>query len=197
MSDVIAPGLVRDAFAYAVGTFYHGDYHPLWLGPKMRRWVGSASDRIDHAFAELVAARLEELGWQTETEVKVTKLLRKGFPQDYGDVDVLAWRDGSARILLIECKDVQYRKNESEIAEQISDFRGELKPNGRPDLLLKHLRRVAVIGAHAAEAAAYTKVIGGIIEGHLVFRNPVPMRYAETQLSQKIKSSVFDDLGAI
>src|SRR5205807_8931733 len=67
------------------------------------------------------------------------------FPADYGDVDVLAGRADTDRVLLIECKDVQHRKNEGEIAEQLSDFRGEVKPDGKPDLLLKHLKRVALI----------------------------------------------------
>jgi hypothetical protein len=82
-------------------------------------------------------------GWHAEVEVKVTKLLGRGFDKDHGDVDVLAWRD-DGRVLAIECKDVQFRKTLGEMAEQLSDFRGEIRSNGKRDELRKHLDRMEV-----------------------------------------------------
>ena len=93
-------------------------------------------------------------GWHAEVEVKVTKLLRRGFGKDHGDVDVLAWRD-NGRVLAIECKDVQFRKTLGEMAEQLSDFRGEIRSNGKRDELCKHLDRMEVIGQHPPLVAAY------------------------------------------
>jgi hypothetical protein len=49
------------------------------------------------------------------------------------------------RVLLIECKDVQYRKTLGEVAEQLADFRSEMRSDGKPDLLKKHLNRVEVL----------------------------------------------------
>ena len=102
-----------------MSNFHDGDLHDHQLGKEMRLWKGRIADRRGREFSELVAERLTELGWQTQTEVAVTKILRKGFDRDYGDVDVLAWHV-SGRVLLIECKDVQYRKTYGEVAEQLS-----------------------------------------------------------------------------
>lgn len=195
---LVAPGLVRDAFVYSVSTYHHGDYPDRHLKAKMKKWYGAARDRTGHAFAVKVSERLKELGWQTEVEVQVTKLLRKGLPEDHGDVDVLAWRADEARVLLIECKDVQHRKNEGEIAEQLSDFRGEIKPNGKPDLLLKHLKRVELIGAHADAVAMHVGLKQPLaLEGHLVFRHPVPMRYAMERLKKNVALKIFSELDRI
>jgi len=76
----------------------------------MRSWAGKAGHKHGNAFSKAVAQRLEELGWCAEVEIKITKLLKQGFEQDYGDVDVLAWNPETGRVLIIECKDVQYRK---------------------------------------------------------------------------------------
>jgi len=145
-----------------------------------------------------VAARMRELGWNVETEVPVTKLLRKGFDQNYGDVDVLAWNKDLGRVLLMECKDVQHRKIEGEIAEQLADFRGELKSGGKPDHLLRHLRRIQIISAHAKEVGIHAGFDGlPKIEGHLVFRHPVPMKFAWQRMESRIALKLFDELEGV
>lgn len=192
---IVAPGLVRDALVYMVGHYHKGDF-PRWqLQPKMNRWAGKSRDRIGSQFTSDVATRLEELGWATETEVAVTKLLAKGFDRDYGDVDVLAWQADSGRVLLIECKDLQYRKTDGEVAEQLADFRGQLRRDGKPDDLLKHLNRVELISEHKDNVARYLRLsCDPIIEGHLAFRNPVPMKYAWEHIAKKITLSIFSTL---
>jgi len=142
---IVAPALVRDAFGYMLGNYYHGDYPARQLKQRMRTWGGTYRNRIGSAFSNEVATLLREFGWQCACEVEITALLRKGFERNYGDVDVLAWNPESRRVLIIECKNVQYRKTVGEIAEQLSDFRGEIGRDGKPDLLLKHLNRVDLI----------------------------------------------------
>jgi hypothetical protein len=110
-------------------------------------------------------------------------------------VDVLAWRAASGRLLLIECKDVQHKKADGEVAEQLADFRGELKPDGKPDLLLRHLRRLEVISQHKSELINYTGLEETpIIEGHLVFRNPVPMKFAWDRMNDRVALSLMSEL---
>lgn len=194
---IVSPGIARDAYVYMVRNYHRGDF-PLWqLKPKMRVWSGRSRDRIGHEFCQEVAARMRELGWNVETEVPVTKLLRKGFDQNYGDVDVLAWNKDLGRVLLMECKDVQHRKIEGEIAEQLADFRGELRSDGKPDHLLRHLRRIEVITAHPKEVAAYVAINAPKIEGHLVFRHPVPMKFAWQRMEARITLNLMDDLGGV
>lgn len=191
---VIAPGLLREAFGYTLQNYYRGDYPDWQLGPAMLAWFGRSRRKRGMEFNAQVAAALRALGWQVEAEIKLTKVLRRALDRDYGDIDVLAWDAVRNRILVIECKDVQYRKTPGEVAEQLSDFRGEMLPNGKPDLLRKHLDRVAVLKQHEPAALAYLDMpTNARIESHLVFKNPVPMQFVATRREQ-VKVSLFDDL---
>lgn len=194
---IIAPGIVRDTITYMVSLYHRGDYPLRQLKPKMRKWSGTSRDRIGHEFTVQVGKELEKLGWRTEIEIPITKLLRKGFDQDYGDVDVLAWRPETGRILIIECKYVQHRKSDGEIAEQLRDFRGEMR-DGKPDVLLRHLNRIAVISAHVPEFARYINFNGTpTIESHLIFKNPVPMQFALNRMQQDLQIHTFAGLASI
>jgi hypothetical protein len=164
----------------------------------MKVWAGKEARKRGKEFGEAVAERLRDLGWTAETEVNITKLLRQGFSEDFGDVDVLAWNPRSGRVLIIECKDVQYRKTFGEIAEQLSDFRGELRQNGKPDYLRRHLNRINLVDTHVAKVAQYTGIAAlKQVESHLVFKNPVPMQFAARQLSGKVAIHTYDELAAL
>lgn len=192
---MVAPGILRDAFGYSFRNYYAGDF-PVWqLTQKMNAWAGKARDKMGKKFGAEVGTRLTELGWKVETEVRITKLLGKSFDVNYGDVDVLAWNSESGRVLLIECKDVQHRKTDGEIAEQLLDFRGELYEKGKPDLLLKHLRRIEVVKEHVLEVTKYLKLAKpAALEGHLVFKNPVPMKFAWERMKERVRLSLFAEL---
>ena len=142
---IFAPGQLRDGFAYMLGNLLRGEFPQQQLSPKMKRWAGRAADQKGAAFTLEVAKKLEEFGWNTDTEVALTKMLAGPQERNFGDVDVLAWDKDSRRVLIIECKDVHYRKTFGEIAEQLADFQGGLRENGKPDYLRKHLDRVELI----------------------------------------------------
>jgi len=164
----------------------------------MKAWVGKERDKMGKEFSGEVAARLKELGWQVDTEVHITKLLRKGFGLDYGDIDVLAWKPESGRVLLVECKDVQHRKTDGEIAEQLLDFRGELDGNGKLDLVLKHLRRIELVETHLPNVIRYLKLSAQLtLEGRLVFKNPVPMKFAWERMRKRVPLHLFSELNQI
>lgn len=194
---LVAPGVIGEAIKYQVRSFHDGDFDKSVATSKaMRSWIGATNDHQGHAFNGEVAERMRGLGWEAQSEVKITRLLGQGFgSKDYGDVDVLAWNRETGRVLLIECKDLLFGKTHGEIAEQMSKFRGEVRPDGKPDLLLKHLNRMAVASAHIAAVKRFTGCLKEpIIESHLVFRHPVPMRYAWDQLSHKAHLNLFDHL---
>lgn len=195
---VVAPGILRDALAYTISNYYEGNF-PVWqLKKRMISWAGKVGHKHGSEFSKSVAKRLKEQGWHTEAEVKITKLLRQGFDQDYGDVDVLAWNPTTERVLIIECKDVQYRKTYGEIAEQLADFRGEIGPDGKPDYLLRHLNRVDLISKHLAAVAQYVGMTTvHQVESHLVFKNPVPMEFALKRMAQRVTVHIFDKLSEI
>jgi hypothetical protein len=163
-----------------------------------RSWWCDIEVADSKEFSTMVADRLKELGWQAESEIAITKLLAQGFERDYGDVDVLAWIPMTGRVLIIECKDVQYRKTYGEISEQLSDFRGELREDGKPDYLLRHLNRVDIVSSHLSLVAKYVKMKDALkVESYLVFRNPVPMQFALKKMSEQVSVSTFDQLGEI
>lgn len=192
---LVAPGMVRDVLGYMIGNYHRGEFPSYQLKPKMRSWAAREADARGAAFTQEVAAKLRELGWDAQTEVKISKILRRKLDRDYGDVDVLAWHAASGRVLAIECKDLQFRKTFGEISEQLADFRGELRPNGKPDYLRKHLDRMTMLRANPSAVASYINLHTTQLsmESHLVFKNPVPMRYAQSKISERVQISVFED----
>src|ERR1039457_6306275 len=117
---------------------------------------------------------------------------------DYGDVDVLAWRRDSRRVLAIECKDVQQQKTIGEIAEQLTDVRGVVNSAGRRDRLKKHLDRLSNLRQHEDAVTKALGLAGPLqIEGHLVFENPVPMKFAWDHMASRVKLSLYEELDRI
>ena len=195
---IIAPGLIRDAVAYSMIGYLEGNFpHEQVRSTRMKAWFGKAADRRGSKFTQEVAARLRESGWNVECEVPVTKILGMGFDVDYGDVDVLAWSEAKGRILFAECKDLHFHKTPSEIAEQLSDFRGKTR-NGKRDLLKKHLDRCAVLAANAARVKAYVRSDDTpALENFVIFRYPVPMLFAWAQLDPQVQIGLFDGLAEL
>jgi hypothetical protein len=142
-----------------------------------------------------VALRMRELGWQAKHEVRVTELLGRSLDRNYGDIDVLAWHPHSGRVLVMECKDLQLNRTLGEVAEQLADFRGVTRPDGKRDPLKKHLDRLDVLTEHKLAISRSLKLTTDIqIEGHLVFKNPVPMRFAWERMASRIRLSLFAEL---
>jgi hypothetical protein len=196
---LVAPGMVRDVFAYMVANYVRGDFPPHQLSKKMRAWAAREADSRGAKFTQEVAEQLREQGWEVQTEIKISKILQRKLDRDYGDVDVLAWHARTNRVLVIECKDVQFKKTFGEISEQLADFRGEIRPNGKPDYLLRHLDRMGVLLGDAGAIAAYLNLPTTSelnLESHLVFRNPVPMKFALAKLSERVRVSIFEELSA-
>lgn len=186
---------MRDAFSITAYAFYEGDIPWQARSRDMRHWVGHANRTQRLKFNSIVAERMQELGWQVDQEVKLTKLVTGKLDRDYGDVDVVAWRGKSGRVLVIECKDLQHRKTFGEVAEQLADFRGELNSAGKPDHLKRHLDRIAVLKKHQDAVSRTLKLSAPIqVEGHLVFKNHVPMQFAWDHMASRIRLSIFDEL---
>lgn len=52
-----------------------------------------------------------------------------------------------------------------------------------------------MLGAHTAEIAKELKLgLPMKLEGHLVFRNPVPMKFAWDRIAGKVRLSLFSEL---
>jgi hypothetical protein len=193
---VVAPGLVRDAVYATMGFFHSGEIPSSQTrSSQMRKWIGHANHVQRTEFNSKVALRMRELGWQAKAGIKVTEILGRSLDRNYGDIDVLAWRPDSCRVLVMECKDLQFNKTLGEVAEQLADFRGEKRPDGIRDPLKRHLDRIEVLVAHKLEVSSALKLAAPVqIEGHLVFKNPVPMRFAWERMRSRIQLSLFAEL---
>jgi hypothetical protein len=194
---LFAPGQIRDSFVYMLGNYLRGDFPQEQLCTKMKSWAGKEADRRGATFASEVATKLQEMGWQTNTEIRVTKLLAQGFDVNYGDVDVLAWDEESGRVLVIECKDVQYRKTVGEISEQLADFRGELREDGKRDYLRRHFDRMRVLQENLQAVGTYLGLTKRLtLDSHLVFKNPVPMQFALNSMRERVTVSHFEEISS-
>jgi hypothetical protein len=191
-----APGLVHDAFGLTLSALHQGEIPDTQMTTReMGSWLGSRNHRHRLLFNSAVSERLRELGWETRHEMRVTALLGYSLNKDYGDVDVVAYHRESRRVLMIECKDLQYHKTIGEVAEQLHDFLGELGSDGKRDLLRKHLDRVDVLKADTNTVAKRLHLPQPVqIEAHVVFKNPVPMKFVAKQLASKVRLSLFDEL---
>ena len=193
---VFAPGLVRDAFFLTIRSFFKGEIPATQArSAEMGTWIGRANNIERTAFNSEVATRMEQYGWLVSKEIRLTHILGRSLARDYGDIDVLAWRPESGRVLVMECKDLQFHKTLGEVAEQLADFRGEIQSNGKPDHLKRHLERLEVLTANADAVSRTLRLRVPLqMEGHLVFKNLVPMRFAWNHMASRVRLSLFSEL---
>ena len=197
-SDIlVAPGIVREGFATTVRNMFDGNYDQARLASKaMRNWVSRVGDQKGKEFEINVGKAMEELGWTVLVNTTFSRILGKAPDEDPGDIDVLAW-NGQGRIVLVECKRLQFAKTPSEVAKQLADFRGTVDAKGKPDLLSKHLRRWDLAKVHASRFASFCSIDCPTIEAALVFSNPVPMKYAVDQMAATLWVGTVSELGKI
>ena len=196
---IFSPGMVRDALTYQIEQFYSGELsHERLFSAEMKSWKKNVDGSRGKALELEVKQRLEELGWKTRHSVKVTELLQRSnqsLGRDYAEVDVLAWNKSSGRVVVVECKDVLFRKTPGEVAEQLTDFMGAVKPNGKRDELRKHLDRLDILCGETDALKEFCKLdTSPGIEGLLVFRNHVPMQWAWERLKEKTAISTLDTI---
>jgi hypothetical protein len=54
-----------------------------------------------------------------------------------------------------------------------------------------------VISEHSDAVAKYVGISATKLEGHLVFKNPVPMKFAWSRMEKKLPLHIFSDLDKI
>src|SRR5438270_12326106 len=106
------------------------------------RLAGRNADIQGKDFEEMIADRLTQLGLQAWPDRKLSWPLNEKVPDELGNIDVLAVSKDKKRVWVIEAKNLKLCRTEIEVASRLSNYRGELDKKGKPDDLLKHLRRV-------------------------------------------------------
>ncbi|MCA9234033.1 MAG: hypothetical protein KDA44_01085 [Planctomycetales bacterium] len=195
---MVAPGLLRDGFGFTFSGYYEGSFpHYQLTSPQMTAWSGAIANKRGEEFAQAVAARMLELGWNADAEVQVRRILPRRENDRYGDLDVLAWDPATCRILLLECKDLHFHKSLGEMAEQVRDYRG-IQDGKKRDDMLKHIDRTNVLMAHIPLLQRYLKLDDvPSIRSFIVFRHPVPMVHVPSDAEGVVQLTTFDELKSI
>jgi hypothetical protein len=186
--------MVREGATKLLDYCFRGGFEARDFPPgRMRTWIGAEENRRGHKFNSDVAERLKQLGWEVRVNIRATEILNTKLDRDYGDVDVLAWRNG--RVLAIECKDLELAMTTGEIARQLHDFLGEHGSRGKPDRLKRHLARVELLRHRAKDLGAFVCSTGTpTLEALLVFSGIVPMHFSELAARQGARFTTINDL---
>ncbi len=172
---VLGVGTLKGSVTYLLDSVVNGRFDKdVFTSKAMRSYIGKKVDEIGRTFTREVASRLQELGWCTKEEVKMSAL-GAGKSPDLGDVDVLAW-NSTGQVMAIECKRLKSARTVSEIAQSCARFAGR-----EGDHLHKHLRRVAWLQKNHDKVANYLRLDVSTlqIENPLVTNVAVPFAYVK------------------
>ena len=191
---VIAPSALRKGFIYVLDGAYRGRLKQSFFQSEEMRdtWWGKASE--GHSFNDDVAQRLAGAGWQTRGNIGLPELLNRKIGKNYGDVDVLAWRQDRKEVFVIECKDLSFARNYSEIAALLSDYQGKEDSNGKPDKLKMHLTRVSMLEDNIDQLERFTGIQSLKVVSCLVCSGIVPMQYAKIEALAKTHVGSIEDI---
>ncbi|MDE0281019.1 MAG: hypothetical protein OXN16_08045 [Gammaproteobacteria bacterium] len=191
---IIAPSALRKGFIYVLDGAYRGRLKQSFFQSEELRdtWWGKASE--GHSFNDDVAQRLAGAGWQTRGNIGLPELLNRKIEKDYGDVDVLAWRQDRKEVFVIECKDLSFARNYSEIAALLSDYQGKEDSKGKPDKLKMHLTRVSMLEDNIDQMQRFTGIQSLKVVSCLVCSGIVPMQYAKIEALAKTHVGSIEDI---
>ena len=116
------------------------------VGKKLEKLLGKFESAKGAAFNEAVREWLKQNSTLTVWDYDVPMKPKGAFvtPEDYGDIDVLAYDTNANVVYSIECKNTNTAKNVREMKKEMDDYlgRGENpEKDKKKALVLKHLRR--------------------------------------------------------
>jgi len=189
---LIAPGTLQRGFTYVIDQTLNGRLRPEFFRTEAlaKDWLGRAGE--GHTFNSEVADALRQEGWAVRDNIGLPEVLGTPTERDFGDIDVLAWKAGGP-ILVIECKDLSFPRNHSEMATLLSEYQG-LSPGGKPDRLRKHLDRIRVLTGGIDRLRQFVGEPTAEIEPWFVFSRPVPMQYARVDALAGVHVGQIGDL---
>ena len=102
------------------------------------------------------------------------------------------WHKTKNIVLAIECKDLERAKNQSEIARQLFEFKGNVNSKGKSDRLHKHIVRVEQLRRDSLGLGKYIGRNGADIQiiGMVVFSSLVPMHFTSDKADDITFSSI-------
>lgn len=199
---VVAPGVLQRAVLVNLGGAMGGSLQGnFWESMSMRKFAGGRGGAAGMEFNHEVADAVRGLGMQAEVERSIPWCRQvAGTPEliALGDVDVLAVSPDRRRVWVIEAKELKLCRTLGEAARRLSEYRGIQRPDGKPDKLLKHLRRVEHLRAHAADLGKTLRLDDvPSISGVVIVGAPQPMEQAPANDGRDSKVIRLADLASI
>jgi hypothetical protein len=111
----------------------------------MQKYASRRGAQAGLEFNDEVAKNVEALGLKAWSSRPLSWCLNRKATDElkaFGDVDVLAVSPDGKIVWVTEVKDLKLCRTRGEAARRLSGYRGKLTSKGKPDDLLKHLRRV-------------------------------------------------------
>ncbi|MBY0303225.1 hypothetical protein, partial [Sphingomonas ginsenosidimutans] len=198
----VAPAVIERAAIHNLSGAFDGSLQDrFWSSQAMRSHVGRASNAAGNTFNVRVSETLCALGLDAAPGVAPWAALnQKATPvmKLLGDIDVLALSDDRKHVWVIEAKDIKLCRTLAETARRLSEYRGVPRHDGKPDNLMRHLKRAAHVRAHA-EALARRYKLPSVphVHGLVVVDSPQPMAFVETNPSPDATFVRLKDVGGI
>ncbi len=193
---MVAPAALRQSLTYVFQGARIGRLDRSFFRTRGMKdsWLGKA--REGHSFNATVARKLSESNWNVSQNMELPELFNRHLERNWGDLDVLAWRDDRETVLAIECKDLAPARNYSEIAALLSEYQG-VERDGRADKLRRHLDRVSLLRENQDRVQCFTGVSDPQVVSCLVCSGPVPMQYASIDALAGTKVGTIEEILAL
>ncbi|MCP3463067.1 hypothetical protein [Bradyrhizobium sp. CCGUVB23] len=197
----VAPGLIERALAHNVSGAAQGLLqNEFWTSPEMRAYSGTAGARLGIEFNEDLARQLSALGYTATASVKPSACLNQKATEELkrlGDIDVLVVAGGT-RVWVCEAKDLKMCRTLGEAASRLSEYRGQVMKNGKPDKLLRHLQRVDYIRRHSAQLGKRLGLAAEpTVHGVMIVNSPQPMQQLAREYSKDSTVVMLDRIQSV
>jgi hypothetical protein len=188
----LAPGIVQRAVIMNLGGAMSGSLqNAFWESAAMRRYAGTRGGASGMGFNLEVAAAVRAMGLRAEVEKSLAWCRQSEATPELvalGDVDVLVISPDQRRVWVVEAKELKLCRTLGEAARRLSDYRGLMRPDGKPDKLLKHLRRVAHLRMHVSDLRKTLGLaVDPAVSGVVIVGAPQPMEQAPANFDADAK----------
>lgn len=193
---LVAPAMTYLHILKFVSDARLGDFDQKFFrtGGSMFKWMGRINGSEGEEFNETVAQEFRRCNWKASANLSDGQILSRAKKQGFGDVDVLAWNQEQRRVLVVECKDLSFAKTMGDIAWLLSKYKGKVKPNGKPDLLRKHLNRCEEIEENRQALSMFVGFEVNAIERVLLMSQATPLQFAKIGVENSVAVVTFREI---
>ncbi|CAM3121660.1 hypothetical protein EJ082_15135 [Brevundimonas diminuta] len=198
----VGPAVVERALVHNLSGALGGDLqNRFWSSLEMQRFASRQGARTGLEFNAEVAQAVGEQGLNSWSERTMSWCLNRKKSDEMdrlGDIDVLGVSEADNLVWVIEAKDLKLCRTLGEVARRLANYQGRTDEKGRPDALLKHLRRVAFLRANAVDLG---KRLGlsqpPKVCGLVIVRSPQPMSQLTGKFYDDARVALLDHLEEI